>query len=172
MLSVFQIERPSSYTDPISNVFSFGGEQRNRGVELSVFGEAAKGVRVIGGLAYTQAKLTRTADAVNQGRLATGVPQWQAKLGAEYDTPWIPRLTLTGNVVIVSKQYINTDNSLSVPGRTVFDLGARYATAIGTHPLTLRATVQNVANKAYWAGSLGSGLGAARTFLLSASLEY
>nr|WP_242548585.1 TonB-dependent siderophore receptor [Pseudomonas putida] len=30
-LALYQIERPGSYTDPVSNVFSFGGEQRNRG---------------------------------------------------------------------------------------------------------------------------------------------
>lgn len=172
VLSAFQIARPSAYTDPVSNVYSFGGEQRNRGVELSFYGEAAKGLRLMGGIAYTQAKLTKTAGGVNQGKLATAVPEWQAKLGAEWDVPAVQGLTLTGNMVSMSKQYIDADNSLSVPGRTVFDLGARYMTSIADHPLTLRATVQNVTNKAYWAGSLASGTGAPRTFLLSASLEY
>lgn len=172
VLSAFQIERPSAYTDPISNVYSFGGEQRNRGVELSFYGEATKGLRLMGGIAYTQAKLTKTAGGVNEGMLATAVPEWQAKLGAEWDVPTMQGLTLTGNMVAMSKQYINADNSLSVPGRTVFDVGARYMTSVADHPLTLRATVQNVTNKAYWAGSLGSGTGAPRTFLLSASLEY
>ncbi|MDS1139418.1 TonB-dependent receptor [Pusillimonas sp. SM2304] len=172
VLSAFQIARPNAYTDPVSNVYSFGGEQRNRGVELSFYGEAAKGLRLMGGIAYTQAKLTKTAGGVDQGKLATAVPAWQAKLGAEWDVPAVQGLTLTGNMVSMSKQYINADNSLSVPGRTVFDLGARYMTSIADHPLTLRATVQNLTNKAYWAGSLASGTGAPRTFLLSASLEY
>ncbi len=172
LLSFYQIKRPNSYTDPATNVFSFGGEQRNRGVELSVYGEAMPGLRLIGGVAYTQAKLTKTAGGVNEGKLATAIPEWQAKLGVEWDVPALPGLTLTGNAVSVSKQYIQADNSLSVPGRTVFDLGARYATSISGHPLTLRAAVQNVTNKAYWAGSLASGTGAPRTFLLSASLEY
>ncbi len=37
-LSMYEIKRPSSYTDPFNNVFSFGGEQRNRGVEWGFFG--------------------------------------------------------------------------------------------------------------------------------------
>lgn len=32
-ISLYEIKRPRSYTDPVTNVFSFGGEQRNRGVE-------------------------------------------------------------------------------------------------------------------------------------------
>ena len=80
-------------------------------------------------------------------------------------------LTLTRIASSISRQYINADNSLSVPGRTVFDLGARYALRVAQRPVTLRATVRNVANKAYWAGSLASGTGAPRTILLSASVD-
>ncbi|MNK83075.1 Ferrichrome receptor FcuA precursor [compost metagenome] len=100
------------------------------------------------------------------------MPRWQAKVGVEWDVPHVQGLTLTGNAIFLSKQYINAENSLSVPGRTVFDLGARYSASLGRHPLVLRATVQNLTNKAYWAGSLGNGLGAPRTFLLSASVDF
>ena len=171
-LSAFQIERPSSYTDPVTRVFSFGGEQRNRGLELGFFGEPVQGLRLMGGISYTQAKLTRTAGGVNEGRYATAVPQWQGKLGVEWDVPGVPGLALNGNMVSVSEQYVNADNSLSVPGRTVFDVGARYATSIAGRPLTLRAMVLNVTDKAYWAGSLSSGLGAPRTYMLSASMDF
>lgn len=171
-LSLFEITRPGAYTDPVSNLYSFGGEQRNRGLELGFFGEATRGLRLLGGISYTEAKMTKTAGGVNQGRYATALPKWQAKLGVEWDVPALPGLTLTGNALSVSKQYINADNSLSVPGRTVFDLGARYALRVADRPVTLRAAVLNVANKAYWAGSLYSGTGAPRTFQLSASVDF
>ncbi|MFT3719532.1 TonB-dependent siderophore receptor [Pseudorhodoferax sp.] len=171
-LSLFQITRPSALTDPVTTLYSFGGEQRNRGVELGFFGEPAHGLRLLGGIAYTQAKLTRTQGGANEGRDATAFPRWQGKLGVEWDMPAVQGLTLTGNAVSMSRQYINADNSLWVPGRTVFDLGARYALRVAARPVTLRATVQNVANKAYWAGSLASGTGAPRTFLLSASVDF
>ena len=118
------------------------------------------------------AKLTKTAGGVNQGRYATALPQWQGKLGVEWDVPAVQGLTLTGNALSMSKQYINADNSLSVPGRTVFDLGVRYAVRVADRPVTLRAGVQNVANKAYWAGALTSGTGAPRTFVASASIDF
>ncbi|MFP3740217.1 TonB-dependent receptor domain-containing protein, partial [Burkholderia sp. SIMBA_019] len=86
----------------------------------------------------------------NQGNTATGVPKLQGKLGAEWDVPQLRGLTLTANATSASKQYIDTSNSLSVAGRTIYDVGARYATKVAGRPLTLRATVHNLTNKAYW----------------------
>ncbi len=172
--SVYEIKRPSSYTDPVTNIFSFGGEQRNRGVEWGFFGAPLDGLRLLGGVAYVQPKLTRTAGGVNQGRIATAVAQRQAKLGVEWDVPTLQGLTLTGNATAMSKQYISADNSLSVPGRTLFDVGARYSTTVAGRPLALRASVNNVTNKAYWGMPLLSSLalGAPRTVLLSATMDF
>ncbi|WP_286068470.1 TonB-dependent siderophore receptor [Stenotrophomonas sp. 57] len=172
--SVYEIKRPSSYTDPVTNIFSFGGEQRNRGVELGFFGTPLDGVRLLGGVAYVQPKLTRTAGGVNEGRIATAVAQRQAKLGVEWDVPTLQGLTLTGNATAMSKQYISADNSLSVPGRTLFDVGARYSTTVAGRPLALRASVNNVTNKVYWGMPLLSSLalGAPRTVLVSATMDF
>lgn len=173
-LSVYEITRPSSYTDPFTNAFSFGGEQRNRGVEWDFFGSPLQGVRLMGGVAYSDAEVTKAAVAANEGKQATGLPKWQAKLGAEWDVPAVQGLTLTGNATSASKQYLSADNSLSVPGRTVFDLGGRYVTKVSGRPLTLRAAVTNVTNKAYWAKPHYSSLalGAPRTFKLSATMDF
>src|SRR5690606_34704426 len=105
---------------------------------------------------------------------ATGLLKWQAKLGIEWDVPAMHGLTLLANATSASKQYLSSDNSLSVPGRTVFDLGARYVTKVSSRPLTLRATVTNVSNKAYWAKPpfTSLALGARRTFLLSATMDF
>lgn len=173
-LSLYEIQRPNSYTDPVSNVFSFGGEQRNRGVEWGFFGSPLRGVRLMGGIAYSNAEVTRAMVAAEQGRQATGLPKWQGKLGAEWDLPAMPGLTLTANATTATRQYLSADNTLSVPGRTVFDLGARYATRVSGRPVTLRAAVTNVANKAYWAKPhfTSLALGAPRTLLLSASVDF
>lgn len=173
-LSVYEIKRPSSYTNPITNVFSFGGEQRNRGVEWGFFGSPVQGVRLMGGIAYSDAEVVKAAAAADEGKQATGLPKWQAKLGAEWDVPAAQGLTLTANASSASKQYLSSDNSLSIPGRTVFDVGARYVTKLTGYPLTLRASVTNVGNKAYWAKPhfTSLGLGAPRTFLLSAAMDF
>ena len=173
-LSLYEIKRPSSYTDPDTNVFSFGGEQRNRGIEWAFFGAPLNDVRLMGGVAHVDPKLTKTAGGINQGKTATGLPKLQGKLGVEWDTPVIDGLTLTANATSVSKQYINADNSQSIPGYTIFDVGTRYATHLASRPITLRGSVTNVANKAYWGTPLLSslGLGAPRTVELSASVDF
>ena len=51
-------------------------------------------------------------------------------------------------------------------------MGARYVLPTAGRRITLRAAVQNVTNKAYWAGQLYYGLGAPRTVLLSATVDF
>lgn len=173
-LSVFEIEKPSSYTDPVTNIFTADGEQRNRGVEWSFLTTPVEHVRLLGGIAYIDPELTKTAGGKNQGNTATGVAKQQAKLGLEWDTSILDGLTLTANATAVSKQYINQENTLSASGRTLFDLGARYKSALVQFPMTIRASVNNVTNKAYWGmPQLSSlALGAPRTYMLSVSLDF
>ena len=92
----------------------------------------------------------------------------------EWDTPVLDGLTLTANATSVSKQYISDDNTQSIPGYTIFDLGTRYATRFASRPVTLRGSVTNLTNKAYWGTPLLSslGLGAPRTVELSASVDF
>lgn len=173
-LSLFEIAKPSSYTDPVSNIFTADGEQRNRGIEWSFFGAPIANLRVIGGVAYIDPELTKTAGGKNQGNTATGVAKQQAKLGMEWDISMLQGLTLTGNATAVSKQYINQENTLHASGRTLFDVGARYKTNVSSFPLSLAASINNVTNKAYWGmPQLSSlALGAPRTYMLSASIDF
>ena len=173
-LSLYEITRPSSYLDPDTNIFSFGGEQRNRGVEWGFFGAPRHDVRLMGGVAHVDPKITKAQGGTNEGKTAIGQPGLQGKLGVEWDTPVVEGLTLTANATSVSKQYISADNAQSIPGYTVYDLGTRYSTGFAGRPVTLRAGVTNVTNKAYWGTPLLSslGLGAPRTVELSASVDF
>ncbi|WP_025129114.1 TonB-dependent siderophore receptor [Pseudomonas sp. PH1b] len=173
-LSLYEITRPSGYLDPDTEIFSFGGEQRNRGIEWGFFGSPLSDVRLMGGVARVDPKLTKTAGGVNEGKTAIGQPTLQGKLGVEWDTPVIEGLTLTANATSVSQQYISADNSQSIPGYTIFDVGTRYALQVASRPVTLRGNVSNLTNKAYWGTPLLSslGLGAPRTFELSATVDF
>jgi len=175
-LSLFEIKRPNSYTDVVTNVFSSGGEQRNRGVEWSFAGVTPlPGVRLMGGAAWLDAKVTQASTLALQGKQATGAPKTQGKLGVEWDTPFAERLTLTATANYAAKQFISADNRLKIREHTVYDVGVRYATRLGETPLTLRALVTNIANKAYWGmPTLGGtlGLGEPRTVMVSATLGF
>ncbi|MEN5299822.1 TonB-dependent receptor [Brucella sp. TWI559] len=172
-LSMFQISKPYAYVDPVTNLFGANGEQRNRGVELSVYGELASGLRMLGGISYIDAKLRDTANSAERGNKAPGTPSFMAKMGLEYDVAYMQGLTVTGNINHVGKRYVNNTNTLSVPSYTTLDLGLRYLTKVADKPLTLRASVLNVTNESYWGwSSLSGGLGKPRTFLLSASVDF
>lgn len=179
-VSLFQIEKPSAFTDPLTNVFGVYGEQRNRGVEWSFFGELQPRLRLMGGATYTRAEMTKVVTGGVKDKQVTGVPKVIAKLGTEYDLLDVPGLTLTGNINHTGKQYATNDHRLSLDSYTTYDVGARYAFKVETKPVTLRATVQNVTNKAYWLGSwnggdgsgLSGGLGAPRTVLLSGTVDF
>ncbi|HWK71256.1 MAG TPA: TonB-dependent receptor [Burkholderiaceae bacterium] len=177
-LALFTSDQPSAYVDPDSLVYGVYGKQRNRGAELSVYGEPVRGLRVLGGVTLLDAKQVTTVGGANDGNRAIGVPRTMANLGLEWDVPGTGGLTLTGQAVYTSSQYADAANKQELPAWTRFDLGARYLTEIDGHLLTLRANVINVANKNYWAsagGYPGAGylvLGAPRTVMLSATLQY
>ena len=142
-------------------------------MEWSFFGTPWTGLRLMGGVAYVDPELTKTAGGVNQGKTATGVPKLQGKLGVEWDVP----------AVRASRSPPTQPprpSSTSAPTtrcrcRDAWSMtGARAATTVGNHPVTLRANVLNVTNKAYWGmPQLTSlGLGAPRTFMLSATVDF
>ncbi|MGS0892511.1 TonB-dependent siderophore receptor [Burkholderia stagnalis] len=174
-LSVFQITKPSMLKDAATNLYNADGEQRNRGVEWNAFGQVLPRLRVLGGVAYTQALLTHTAGGAYDGNTAFGVPKWTANLGLEWDAPWVRGLTLSGRAVATSAQFVNSTNTQRIPGWTRFDLGARYATQVAGKPVVVRGAVENVANRTFWAGSFNDGFvtqNAPRTFKVSATLDF
>ncbi|MBS7781336.1 TonB-dependent siderophore receptor, partial [Acidovorax sp. CCYZU-2555] len=175
-VSLFQIERPSSLLDASSGVvlFRMDGQQRNRGIEVISQGEAARGVRVLAGMAYTQGIQTRTEGGLNDGRGAPAVPRLQLNLGGEWDAPFLPGLTLTARALRTGKQHVDVANTQQLPAWTRLDIGARYSFKAGGKPVTVRATLENVADKSYWQSAAREGLtvGAPRTLLVSVSTDF
>ncbi|MGY2338977.1 TonB-dependent receptor [Pseudomonas sp. SDO5532_S415] len=173
-LALFQIEKPSGEIGA-GNVFSVQAEQRNRGVELSIYGEVAPGTRLMGGVTLLDGELTDSATAANRGNKPVGVPDVQANLWAEWDTPWIEGFTLTGGAIYTDRQFVNQANTQELDAWTRFDAGARYATRIEGRPTTFRATVQNVFDREYWSGVASYGAfspGYPRTLQLSATVDF
>jgi iron complex outermembrane receptor protein len=172
-ISLFQITKPSG--ELASEVFSVQGEQRNRGLELNVFGEVTPGTRLLGGVTVLDGELTDSAAKANRGNKPVGVPEVQANFWAEWDTSWVEGLTLTGGAIHTGSQYVNQANTQKLDDWTRFDIGARYSTRIDDRPTTFRATVQNVFDHEYWSGVASYGAfsqGSPRTLLLSATVDF
>jgi iron complex outermembrane receptor protein len=173
-VALFQIEKPSGELGA-NNVYSVQSEQRNRGVEVSLYGEVAPGTRLMGGVTFLDGELTKSATAANRGNKPVGVPDIQANLWAEWDTPWLEGFTLTGGAIYTDSQYVNQANTQELDAWTRIDAGARYATKIEGRPTTFRATVQNVFDREYWSGVASYGAfspGSPRTLQLSATVDF
>lgn len=178
-LALFQIDKPMLVTEgtTATPTYADGGEKRVRGVEWNTFGELARGVRVLGGVTYSQGKQTKTSFGRYDGNTAVGAPRWQANTGLEWDTPWIAGLTLSARVQATSSQYADAANKLKIPGWGQLDLGARYAMLVNGKDVVLRLNVNNVFDKHYYAGSFSdttpiATLGPARTVTASASISF
>jgi iron complex outermembrane receptor protein len=169
--NVFDAKKPVYSVNTATNRFERTDDQRNRGAELSVFGEAMPGLRLLGGASFLNAKF-------EGGTRAIGAPKTQFNLGADWDVPGLQGLSIDGRVVYTGSQFADAANTQEVPSWTRVDLGARYVFDIGQQQLTLRARVDNVANKSYWAsagGFPGAGylvIGTPRTFTLSGTLSF
>lgn len=159
-------------------MFGVFGEQRNQGLELSVFGLPMHGLRVLGGLTLLDAEQRRTAGGVNEGKDAIGVPRTQLNVGADWDVPGVSGLALNARAVYTSKQYADAANLQRLPSWTRLDLGTSYAMRVMDRDVTLRARVDNATNRSYWAsagGYPGYGylvLGAPRTVTVSATVDF
>lgn len=172
-VSVFQIDRPNAVTDPVTTVYSMDGNQRNRGLELSLMGEAARNLRLMASATLYDAELQRTAGGVNEGNDANGVPKRALSAGVDWDLPWIAGLSLNARAIHTSDIPLNAANTLILASWTRLDIGARYRTSMMGTPVALRASVENAADKRYWlaSGSFAS-TGAARTVLVSAQVDF
>ncbi|MBP2314327.1 TonB-dependent receptor [Azospirillum soli] len=170
--AVFQLSKPNSIRTA-SNELAYDGEQRNRGLELSAYGELLPGLRGMASASFLKPELTRTAVASEQGNDAAGVPDKTFSAGLDWDTPWVDGLALNGRVIYTSGSYLTNANTLRFDDWTRVDIGARYNATVAGKPVVLRANVENLFDKNYW---LTTGtyvtVGAPRTVLLSASVDF
>jgi iron complex outermembrane receptor protein len=186
--SVFDITSPNTMSVAVPGQVlpakRLAGEQRNRGMELYVFGEVVPTLRVLGGVTLIDGEVVKQAVSVGpiiisyNGKTPVGVSAVNVNFGAEWDTPFVNGLTLTGRVIYTSESYANDANTQELPAWTRVDLGARYTflSPWNGKPIVVRANVENVFNEAYWNSyrtvSSAVSLGAPRTYLLSTTFNF
>lgn len=168
-LNVFRVVLASESFDPATGVYAADGEQENRGVELSVYGEPVEGLRLIGGAALLDTEIPT-------GTSAIGVPDYQTNLNVEWDVAALAGLTLEGRVVHTGPQAVSP--TVDLDSWTRLDAGVRYAFEAGDRPVTLRARVENLVDEDQWVAAGGYPganyltLGAPRTFRVSLSTDF
>jgi iron complex outermembrane receptor protein len=171
-VTLFQIERPNAMAE--NNILGYDGENRNRGLELTAYGEVQRGLRLMTSALFNDAKLTSATGGTYVGNRTGGVPFRTFNLGADWDTPWVQGLSLNGRVINTSSAYGNSENTFIVPGWTRYDVGARYRTQMDGRPLVLRANIENLSDKSYWmmSGNNYATVSAPRTLVVSATIDF
>jgi len=174
-VSLFELSKPMLIA--INKLPTDDGEKRVRGLEWNTFGEVLPSVRLLGGATYTDGVQTKTANNLNNGKVAVGAPRWQGNLGAEWDSPWLPGLTTSARVQATSSQYLDSANTIRIPGWAQLDIGAAYTTRLDGRKTVLRLTVANLLDKHYYSGSFSdttaiATLGQARTVTASATMDF
>ena len=175
-VALFTTGQPQAYI--LGDTFGTFGEQRNRGVELSVFGLPTKGLRVLGGATLLDTKQRDTLGGATDGLEAIGVPEIQVNLGADWDVPNVPGLSLNARALYTATQFADIGNTQKVPAWSRLDIGASWATRLMDRDVTLRARIDNVTDKNYWASAGGYPnygylvAGAPRTLAVSATVDF
>ncbi|WP_181850161.1 TonB-dependent siderophore receptor [Thalassospira profundimaris] len=152
-IALFQIEKPSVYKDSTTNIEDTNGEQQNRGIEFTAFGEPVEGFRLLGGLTYIDSELQDTDNRTNDGKRAKGVAEYQATFSVEYDLPFLRGATLTSRVIHSGPQFVDDENTLQLDEWTRLDVGGRYNTTLYGYPVTFRGNIENLTNNNYWASA-------------------
>ncbi|MBL8265618.1 TonB-dependent receptor [Steroidobacter sp.] len=172
--AVFQIARPQGIIDQQTMIYSLDGEQRNRGLEVSIFGEPQPGVRLLGGVMLLDAELTKTEDPANAGRRPDGVSKVNVTLGGDWSLSFLPGLAISARGTYASPFYMSGSaywGNVEAPSWTRFDLGASYAFDANQHPVTMRLNIENVFDEAYWSSQYFYR-GNPRTVVASATVKF
>lgn len=150
VVTAFQISKPFQNINDV-NLFTNIGDVRHRGVEISVSGQVAEGLRIATGAVLLQARLS--GDLVNQGRIGRvpiGRTPRTLRLDIEYGPPRWNGFSLDMQSDNRSSRYSSNDNLVRIPSRTIINLGARYRFKAMEYPAQLRLQVRNVMDTFAW----------------------
>lgn len=168
-IALFEIRKPlAGYNS--NNALALVDDQIHRGLELSLYGEAAPSLKLLGGISLL--------DSDERGQDTIGAPNIQSNLGLEWDVPQIAGLSLNSHWMYTGSQFADMANTQKVPSWQRLDLGARYALKMTKQTLTIRANLENLAGSDYWAsvgGFPGAGYltqGNPRTLVVSAAIDF
>ncbi|HUG52488.1 MAG TPA: TonB-dependent siderophore receptor [Vicinamibacteria bacterium] len=134
--TAYVLEREAIAIPDASGIFKQDGDQRSRGLELDVSAEPARGLVTYVAYAFTDAELTRFAEAVQtpvgpmvfdrSGNVPSFVPRHL--LNVWISKEWRGGLGLAAGLRALSEQFAGEDNRYRVPGYATLDAAAWYDT--------------------------------------------
>lgn len=176
-LAVYDISKRNVLTvNPLNTDFAVAaGEVGSRGLELDVSGELARGLRVSGAYAYTDATVTRGDNTIVTGSRFANVARHSANLVATQQfSLGTGTASFGGGLQYVGERLgdVAVSSSFTLPAYTTAKLLASYSPSA---KLRLSLNVENLFNRSYYASSyspLWVAPGAERTVTLNAHYRF
>lgn len=171
---VFDLRKPYYQLDAAQR-YALLGTNSNRGVEISLSGAATPQLDVVAGVVLSAPRVSGpVVDSGLIGREPVDKPRVRLVSNLEWRPSWLAELSLEAGITHVARRAATTDNAVHVQGRTLLDVGARYATRIAGWPARWQLSVTNVGDaggvELYGAGVYGSTPGTAMQLGLAIDL--
>ena len=149
----FNIDRASSFINPLTNYFVQDGRAVYQGVELSASGELTDNLSILASATYINAEQEKASTELLTGKRIENTPEQTASVFVKYKIPALEGLSITAGAFHTSDRAIDSINSAFVDSYTLFDLGVDYQTRLFNHPVAIGLYGQNVTNEKYWAAT-------------------
>ena len=169
----FYISQPLATFDR-NNVFGYIGNQDHRGFEIALSGDLNDRLRLITGAIALDAEINNPNDASVNGKRPAGVPEFQLSAYVDYETRFMPGLTLNLGIFHTGERLADNQNTFKVDAFTRIDLGGRYDFRLGDQAITARLNIRNITDKAFIEGT-GFGsffFGSPRAAFVSLATEF
>lgn len=167
--AVFDISKPTAGLRSDGR-FTFVGQVRHRGAELSLNGRVGPGTSIVAGAVAMKPRLSgELVDNGSVGGRPAGIPPVTAFVSVDQRMP-LKGVSLDARLSYQSKRPANTLNTLDTPGYATLDVGGRYSFPLGKSSAVLRATLTNALNEREWVAGGGGTMSQTLPRFLRASL--
>jgi iron complex outermembrane receptor protein len=180
--ALFRMRAPFFYpkvTDNGADIdFLSDGHETHRGLELSAQGKVSNWLRLTGSSALLRAISSGSSTPDFNDKQVINVPRFRTSLFADIDVPFLSGLHLLPGWSYTGPKEATRDDSVSVPGYNLFNMGARYTPSGEWSKVTFRLFADNILNKRYWKDTGASygdtflHLGAPTTVRLSVQYSF
>ncbi len=146
VVALFDIQKPYFNLDA-SNRFGPLGDTQNRGVEFSLSGNITPRLDIVAGAVFSQPEVTgKAVDLGVVGKRPVGIAGRKIDLHLEWRPPGFEDGSLDMGVRHSGSVVSTRNNLVSIPDRTMVDLGARYRFNLHNQPASLRLAATNIFN--------------------------
>lgn len=158
--------------------FESQGHETHDGVEASAQGKVANWMQVSASVAAIQAVSSDTGTPAFDGKQVINVPRVRTAFFADVALPHLVGFRLMPGWSYTARKQATRDDTVSVAGYNLFNLGARYTPGGEQGRVTFRLYADNITDKRYWKDTGASygdtfiHLGAPTTVRLSAHYAF